>query len=187
MAVYFFSALGIPVIRIGHSYYPTDRIGAVSVWSPVPLRIEATDENGDLLTETELHHRFRDCRSHGSWFFATSRLLDTMEQTRKTGAVPNGLYLPRHCLTEHMQGLRRRHPRGILFGELEDRFGLTEDDVKAICSLKTDYARRDNLSINSIPALVIALQERGFNVTHHDLCEPPSGPAAPANSALEMV
>jgi len=73
-------------IKIGFSNAPTDRIKAISEWSPFPLEIAAMIA-GNRPLEYRLHRRFWDSHSHREWFHPTPDVLGCVT------ALQNGYHL----------------------------------------------------------------------------------------------
>lgn len=80
--VYFIKPAGMPgPIKIGCSYIPTERLSALSTWSPFALEIIATVEGGQRL-ERNIHECFADLHSHREWFHAGARLVEAIEKIK---------------------------------------------------------------------------------------------------------
>ncbi|WP_327259821.1 MULTISPECIES: GIY-YIG nuclease family protein [unclassified Streptomyces] len=56
-----------PLVKIGWTDNPERRLRHLQTGSPVPLRLLAIFEGGNIV-EAELHRRFADKRRHGEWF-----------------------------------------------------------------------------------------------------------------------
>lgn len=68
MKVYFIRPVGmLGPIKIGCSRLTSDRLAALTVWSPFPLEIAAEIE-GDFVLERRFHAKFRELHSHSEWF-----------------------------------------------------------------------------------------------------------------------
>jgi hypothetical protein len=75
--VYFIQGAGL--IKIGVSLYPQERLEALCLWSPVPLKLLAIVPGGYKL-ETKLHKMFAAFRVHGEWFYPTRDLIAIIEE-----------------------------------------------------------------------------------------------------------
>lgn len=164
--IYFLTASGVPVIKIGRSEQPIKRLNSCSVWSPVPLQIAAVDARGDHLTEFEVLHRFKSFRSHGEWLFAVPAVVELVKETAATGSVPGGWYLPdgyddRRNACDNIQG-----PRVY---EIEAAYGLTVKDIRKIVGSPQLPADGLGLSLGHVPALAAYLTENGMIAGYHDL------------------
>jgi hypothetical protein len=81
--IYFIQAEGVRLIKIGFcDSLIRERIGALRICSPVPLKCIGLMEGGKP-EERDLHHRFRQVRSHGEWFWPSKELLDFVRVNAK--------------------------------------------------------------------------------------------------------
>ena len=76
------------LVKIGFAYNPAERLKALQIGSPVPLRIIATFP-GTRALEQSIHRYLWTERSHGEWFRPGCRFLDAV--TKYLGALPVGL------------------------------------------------------------------------------------------------
>lgn len=65
--VYLIGSAGSPLVKIGWTGNPEQRLRNLQTGSPVPLQLLAVFEGGAIV-EAELHRRFADKRRHGEWF-----------------------------------------------------------------------------------------------------------------------
>lgn len=160
--IYFLTAAGVPLIKVGVSANPVSRLQTCQTWSPIKLRLEAWDALGDALTEAEIMHRFRAVRSHGEWFLATSELLEVVDVVRATNRTPGGWYMPDGGA---------RGPRPPF---LAKKFGLTIRDLRRIPGLQNIGQSGEHWGIAAcyIPILAEHLQARGQITSYLDLFEP---------------
>jgi hypothetical protein len=125
MAVYFLAADGLPLVRIGCSKMPTNRLMTCQSWSPVRLSLAAIDEAGDLLTEGELLRRLSKFRSHGDWFHTLPPVREVVAITAATGCIPGAWYMP--------PGTGRRKFPGGIYGpspaQITAAFGITRREM----------------------------------------------------------
>lgn len=77
--VYAIGSPGSHTIKIGRSNDPQRRLCQIQTMSPVPLQLLWT-RGGNHETETYLHHRFAEFRSHGEWFAFTNDPITALEQ-----------------------------------------------------------------------------------------------------------
>lgn len=73
--VYFISASGFSMVKIGVAQSPDSRLQSLQTGSPVPLTLLGQLSGGSTL-ERELHTRFAKLRSHGEWFHDRGELAD---------------------------------------------------------------------------------------------------------------
>lgn len=80
--VYFLRPIGAEgPVKIGHSYWPNDRLRTYQHWSPLPLEIAATILGPQAL-ERRFHARFYHLHSHHEWFFADPSLTEAIDAIR---------------------------------------------------------------------------------------------------------
>lgn len=96
--VYFIKPVGADgPVKIGCSILPTDRLSALTTWSPVKLEIAATIK-GDEELERRFHTAFLENRSHAEWFLGCDRLTAVIAQvaagTFDVSSLPAGRRLP---------------------------------------------------------------------------------------------
>lgn len=73
--VYFMKPVGLyGPIKIGCSYLPSQRLVALSVWSPFELEVVASVP-GDFALEAKLHNLFAASRAHREWFHPSEALV----------------------------------------------------------------------------------------------------------------
>lgn len=77
--VYFLRPVGQSgPIKIGYSSLPMKRLETFISWSPVLLEIAHLIPGCGCELETKLHLAFADAHSHSEWFFASPRLVSTL-------------------------------------------------------------------------------------------------------------
>ncbi len=86
--LYFIEAVGLNLIKIGHTTDIRERLSRLQMGCPVELRILFVIP-GTANDETRLHFRFHELHARGEWFRAESALLDYIEELRKGG--PDGV------------------------------------------------------------------------------------------------
>lgn len=160
--IYFLEAVGIPVIKVGYSAFPANRLKNCSTWSPVPLRLAAIDERGDQLTESELLRRLAPYQSHGEWFHATASIRGIVRETKKTGEVPGGWYLPagydkRRWLSEMVRGPRVE--------DITRQYGITRPQLREIFGIKTPVFETLGIPLRYVVPLLEYIQARDSTVT----------------------
>lgn len=76
------SVCGLPVIKIGRTVHPDNRLKSIQACSPVPLIIRHLYRMNDAThMETECHRQFKDKRIHGEWFTVSSGEVDDFIST----------------------------------------------------------------------------------------------------------
>lgn len=166
MAVYFIEAIGVPLVKIGVTRDLTKRFRMMQSCSPLPLVVAAVDQSGDLITEVELHHRFRDQRCRGEWFSISPELRSVIHTTALTGEIPDAWRLPDHLDSE--MGCRCFAKAKTVF----DRFGLDMQDYKRIIGVMAQNDKWHQLPPHAIPKLYDFLTSQGFFLHYHDLLAP---------------
>lgn len=156
--IYFLTASGIPLVKIGRSDRPAKRLSSCCVWSPVPLHLAAVDEGGDHLTESELLYRFREIRSHGEWVFATPEVMALIAETNISGDVPGGWYLPdgyddRRFASDGV--------RGPTMDAIKSAYGLSLGQIRSIVGSRHLVFDSLGLPMNHVPAMVYHLMAAG--------------------------
>lgn len=73
-------------IKIGCSNVPTERLLALSTWSPYPLEIIGTVPGG-FPDESYLHSCFAEHHSHREWFRPNAQLVAAIEVVLSAGSV----------------------------------------------------------------------------------------------------
>jgi len=165
--LYFLSAEGLPRIKVGVSIQPAKRLRSCQVWSPVPLHIEAVDEEGDHLTEVQVLHQFRHDRLHGEWHQASPDLLALIGEVRATGHVPNAWRLPAGYPGKAPSGSLSPYPKGASLKDVMRRFGLTRQEYSEIVGATVDLWNGGHVALTHIPHLLAHLSARGEPVTYH--------------------
>jgi hypothetical protein len=88
VTIYFLAARGVmrPIVKIGITTYAIDRrIALIQALSPVKLELMASFV-GTPSDERHIHNTFRQCHSHGEWFFAGMGLLKEIAKI-KAGVI----------------------------------------------------------------------------------------------------
>jgi hypothetical protein len=80
--VYFVEAIGLNLIKIGHTQFLKSRIKALETQCPVPVILIGTIL-GNRAVEVSLHWEFRHIRSHGEWFEKTDNLMKRITELTK--------------------------------------------------------------------------------------------------------
>lgn len=157
--IYFLEAVGVPVIKVGYSAFPANRLQNCSTWSPVPLKLAAVDERGDMLTEAELLRRLRPYRSHGEWFHAVAAVREIVRETKRTGSIPAAWYLP----ANYVCGTTTE--RGPALSELTERYGITAAQLRRIAGTKATIFGAIGIPIRYVIPLLEHLQQRDPAIT----------------------
>lgn len=176
--VYLIIGEGSPIIKIGVSRDPFQRLAELQFHSPnklsVAYSLRLPDREMAYRCERLMHETFQDRRQHGEWFLvpfqeAAEALLWISEEVRKTPAKTNALVYdldairirPRAQPVEH-----RRQPAEILAMKLEAeraKVAMLEAQVR-------DLQRRLDAEAEERQAL------------NQRLLGPPEAPAAPARA-----
>lgn len=171
MSVYVLIAPSVGRIKIGLTNQFGRRFSLTSHWSPVALTVHGVDEDGDMLTEKELHWRFRKSNSHSDWYHITSDVSGFLREF-KNGKIPGGWYLPNENRQKHETV---SNIGGARYSVIEKRLGLTRKDLFNITGVKgnlhyPDYA---GLPIKQIPQIVDHLRSKKINVHPWDFISTP--------------
>lgn len=92
--VYYIQADSGP-IKIGHAADPTLRIGDLQVGSWDALTLLAAHQEGEPMTERELHKKFSDDWIRGEWFQNSDCLLEHIEEHRIDFDIKSSLVVSR--------------------------------------------------------------------------------------------
>ncbi len=71
--IYFITARGIGLVKIGYATKPQERFHTISVHSPVDVLLERVCP-GELRVEADLQGRFASARVRGEWFTITPEI-----------------------------------------------------------------------------------------------------------------
>lgn len=83
--VYFIKPVGqAGPIKVGHSIFPPDRLGALQTWSPVDLEL-ISQFPGSFEIERAIHERFARWQVRGEWFEPVDELVKLAEGIRDGG------------------------------------------------------------------------------------------------------
>lgn len=159
MAAYFLAAVGMPLVKIGHSNTPVNRLNSMQVWSPVKLDLVAWDEDGDALTEAELLYRFRHLSSHGEWVFRSDEVDAVIRETKASGRIPGGWYA-----SDEYHAASNSYPscmRGPLAQDLWENFGLSLNEIRSLIGAQVGQTKDLGLALAHVPVIVEHLMASG--------------------------
>lgn len=166
MALYFMAADSVSLIKIGHAADPVSRMYSARSGSPVPLRLAAVDDSGDVLTEAELLYRLRDHRRHGEWVTACPEVLAIVSETAATGRVPGGWRLPPHIDKRFLT------PGSLRVKDVFARYGLDRKQYREIMGACGQSYNDFRIPINRLPHLHAHITSLGISVHYHELLAP---------------
>jgi hypothetical protein len=145
-------------IKIGCSYHPLDRVGAVSALQPYDCRVLASCP-GTMLEESVAHLWLRDHRIAGEFFRDAPEVMAFVDEVAGHGRFPERLaigaseYLPNMTQAKNFMA---RHSVGV-------------DEMQALTGA-TSSAYRDQIKLGKNPnrrfiaAMIVAALRRGHRV-----------------------
>jgi hypothetical protein len=154
MAVYFTRLNRDGSIKIGFTVDVASRMDNIRSSVDGGIELLAVDYDGDLLTESELHWRFRGQALGRELFVPTDDLYRVVRHVERAESVPNGWYLPKE---------RSGWP-WISQRELREKFGVT---LWECCGKGADINYM--ISNKTVPAVVDYLRRSGVSVTYQDI------------------
>jgi len=164
--IYFIRAEGASVVKVGHSVSPVKRLQSMRTWSPVPLELVAFDKSGDYLTEAEFMFRHESFRSHGEWFHHVGPVAACVEETRLTGTLPGGWYIP---TVYKKTGVYKGASSTPTLKDIESVFGISRVEILKFFGDNAATNSYGGVPLGWIPRLVSILAQRGQAVTYHDI------------------
>lgn len=155
MPLYFLAAPSVAAIKVGVSADPLKRLQSVQVWSPVPLHVAAVYEPGDLLTEAELLHRFRDHRLHGEWVRVVPALMSAIHAVRAGGELPGAWRLPKgYARKGSTAGSAGSVPYGRRISDVIRQFGMSASSYREAVEARVTYTASCRIPMAHLLSLI---------------------------------
>jgi hypothetical protein len=145
-------------IKIGCSYQPLDRVGAVSALQPYECKLLATCA-GTMLEEAIAHLWLREHRIAGEFFHDTPEVMAFVDEVIRTGAFPVRFRI----------GASEYLPSMAEATAFMARHGLVVDEMQALTGA-TSTTYRDQIKLGKRPnrrfiaAMMVAALRRGHRI-----------------------